>query len=87
MQFAEADVWRWEINDPQPRTIGGQDGCDVAFEDRHEDVRGFVSGTVHEGWLYLFLAKSAVDQWPEHGPDLEAMLDSVQFATPTSSTP
>jgi sugar lactone lactonase YvrE len=87
MFFAETDIERWEIGDPQLRTIGGQDGCAITFESRPEGVKGFVAGSVSEGWLYLFWGASVLDEWPDHGPDLEAMLDSVQFTAPSGRTP
>ncbi|HEM61392.1 MAG TPA: WD40 repeat domain-containing protein, partial [Chloroflexi bacterium] len=87
MFFAEADVDRWDISDPQPRTIGGQDGCAITFECKLEGVKGFVAGTVCEGWLYLLWGASALDEWPEHGPDLQAMLDSVHFTAAPARTP
>jgi hypothetical protein len=87
MLFGEADIDRWEISDPQPRTIGGQEGCAINYESELDGVKAFVAGTVSEGWLYLFWGTSVLDEWPEHGPDLEAMLDSVQFTAPARPTP
>lgn len=85
--FAEADRDRWDISDPQPRRIGGRDGCEMTFEDRQDNIRGFVAGAANAGWGYFFYAGSPVDEWPERGPDLETMLDSVQFTTPPTPTP
>jgi hypothetical protein len=76
-----------EIGDPQLRQIGKEAGCEIPFEDRSLDVRGFLAGTVHEGWLYIFSGISPLVEWPEHGPDLEAMLDSVGFTIRASPTP
>jgi sugar lactone lactonase YvrE len=87
MSFGEADRDRWEISDLQPRTIGGRDGCEITFEDTVGRVRGFYAGTADEGWAYFFWGASAVDEWPEHDPDLRAMLDSVQFTAAPARTP
>jgi hypothetical protein len=75
---------RWEISDPTPRSIGGQAGFVVTFEGTHPyidlAVKGFLAGAEYESWGYVFFAISVVDEWSEHGPDLESMLHSVQFS-------
>jgi hypothetical protein len=74
---------RWAISDPTPHGISGQDGFIVTFEGTHPyidlAVKGFLAGAEQEGWGYVFFAISTLDDWPEHGPDLEMMLDSVQL--------
>ena len=70
---------------PERRSIGGQDGAIVDFGRIPGDVfehlhQGFVAMTQHGDWRYEFWAVSAAHDWPEYGPQLEAMLDSVQFA-------
>lgn len=75
---------RWEISDPRPHSIGGQAGFIVTFEGTHPyvdlAVKGFLAGAEYDSWGYVFFAISALDEWPEHGPDLESILHSVQFS-------
>lgn len=87
MHFGAAFLEDPEASDPQPRTIGGQDGCAITFESKLWGEKGFAAVTVCEGWLYLFQGGSSLDEWSQHGPELEAMLDSVQFTAPARPTP
>lgn len=80
-----------EFSDQESRTIGGQEGIIVTFEGTPEDsevgAKGFLAGVEYEDWGYLFMGASVLDEWAEHGPDLEAILDSVRFTTRTEATP
>jgi hypothetical protein len=80
-----------EVSDQESRTVGGQDGIIVTFEGTPEGseagVRGFLAGVEYEDWGYLFMGVSVLNEWDEHGADLQAILDSVRFTSRTQATP
>ncbi len=79
-----------ETGEPESHTIGRQDGIVVTFEGTPEDsevpVRGLVAAAEYENWAYLFFALSVLEEWSQYGPDLQRMLDSVQFIAHTRPT-
>jgi len=72
-----------EIGEPQPRSIGGQDGVVVTLQGipglGETRIRGLVAVTIWESWAYTFVALSVADEWATYGAALERMLDNVQF--------
>lgn len=72
-----------EITDRKPHTIGGQQGILVTLQGTPEGadvvMKGFLAAAEHEGWGYLFLAATMLDEWSNYGLVLETMLDSVCF--------
>jgi hypothetical protein len=80
-----------ETGDSESRAIGGQDGVIVSFEGSlgagEPSIKGFVAGAEYDGWGYFFIGLSVLDDWAEYSPDLEAMLDSVVFASRAEPTP
>ena len=82
MMLSESPFEDMQISEANPRTIGGRQGIMVTFEgtpDGLVSIRGFLVGAQHEGWDYLFLGFSVLDEWCEYGPVLETTLDSVEF--------
>jgi hypothetical protein len=65
-------------------TIGGEPGVLVRLEGRPEGadvlMKGFVAGVEHDGRGYLFVAASILGDWPQNGPMLEDVLNSVEFS-------
>lgn len=70
-------------SDMAPRTIASQDGLIIDLDGlpsgADTPIVGFAAAVAYDGWGYLFLGVTAVDEWQEYGPTLEEMLDSVQF--------
>ena len=70
-------------SDVAPRTIASQEGLIIDLDGlpsgADTPIVGFAAGVDYEGWGYLFLGVTTVDDWQEYGPTLEEMLDSVQF--------
>jgi hypothetical protein len=70
-------------SDIETRTIGGQSGLIFTLEGlpagSETPVKGFIAAAEYADWGYIFLGVSVVDEWAEHGPILEEMLDTVQF--------
>jgi hypothetical protein len=69
---------------PRECTIGGERGVLVHVEGRPAGadvlMKGFVAAVEHQGRGYLFVAASILDEWPQHGPVLEEMLNNVEFS-------
>jgi hypothetical protein len=65
-------------------TIGGERGVLISLEGRPEGadvlMKGFVAAVEHDGRGYLFIAASILDEWPQNGPMLEDVLNSVEFS-------
>ena len=81
--LAELPFNRPPNDGPRECTIGGERGVLVPLEGRPAGadvlMKGFVAAVEHHGRGYLFVAASILDEWPQHGPVLEAMLNSVEF--------
>lgn len=71
------------VSSVSPHTVGGEPGLFVWFEGVPEGgvvpVAGYAAATERDGWGYLFIAGTILDESAEHGPVLEAMLESVEF--------
>lgn len=72
-----------EIGEPQPQSVGEEMGVVVTVQGRPvlftARIEGFVVATAHEQRAYIFVGLSAAEEWSLHGPDLQAIVDSVQF--------
>jgi hypothetical protein len=71
------------IGEPQPQAVGGETGAIVTVQGRPAlfamEVQGFVAATVHEQRAYILVGMSTAEEWSVHGPDLQAIVESVQF--------
>lgn len=72
-----------QIGEPQPRAIGDQMGALVTLQGTPAlfatHLKGFVLAAARERQSYILVALSTLQDWPAHGPDLEAIVDSVEF--------
>jgi hypothetical protein len=81
--LAELPFSRPSKDGPIECTIGGERGMLVRLEGRPAGadvlMKGFAAAVEHDGTGYLFVAASILDEWPQLGPALESMLNSVEF--------
>jgi hypothetical protein len=72
-----------QSGEPQSRVIGDQTGALVTLEGTPAlfttELKGFVLAAAYEHRSYTLLALSTLRDWPTHGPDLEAIVESVEF--------
>jgi hypothetical protein len=73
------------ISDPQPLTIDGQQSSFVTMQGQpplsQTPVQGMVAVVIWDRWLYSFVGLSVADEWPTHGPSLQAIIQSTRFLT------
>ena len=72
-----------EISDPQPLSVDGQQSSFVTLRGlpplSQTPVQGMVAVVIWDRWLYSFVGLSVVDEWPTHGPALQAVIQSTHF--------
>jgi hypothetical protein len=75
-----------ETTELQPVSIGDDRGVIANLEatpmGTSFQLKGFVAGVEHNRLGYMFMGISAIEDWPEYGETLEAMLRSVRFSEP-----
>jgi hypothetical protein len=83
----EAALFTFDSGGPtggiSPHEVVGLEGLILEMEGvptgSDSEIKGYVVGLEHEGWGYMFLAVSSVDEWTEYAPILDEMLSSLEF--------